>query len=208
MMRIHLRSALIGTLALWLSGCSGVQSSLAPAGREADRIAGIFWLMSGGALLVWVAVIALAIYCARLHSEGPNRRRDRILIIGAGVVVPTMVLTALLVYGLAMLPGLVARAPDGSLQVVVTGEQWWWRVHYLRPGLEPVVLANEIRLPVGEPVQFRLESDNVIHSFWIPSLAGKVDMIPGRITNLALMPTRTGSSAERAPSIAEPPMRL
>ena len=53
-------------------------------------------------------------------------------------------------------------------------------------------MANHIRLPVGEPVQFVLESDNVIHSFWIPSLAGKMDMIPGRVTHLAVLPTATG----------------
>jgi cytochrome c oxidase subunit 2 len=55
-----------------------------------------------------------------------------------------------------------------------------------------VVLANEIRLPLGAPVQFRLESPDVIHSFWIPSLAGKIDMIPGRVTRLAVTPTKTG----------------
>lgn len=195
LMRLHPGSAskiLVWPLVLWLPGCAGIQSSLAPAGREAERIATIFWWMSGGALVVWAGVMALAIYCIRLRAEAPNRRRDRMLIVGGGVVVPTIVLTVLLVYGLAMLPGLVARAPEGSLQVEVTGEQWWWRVRYLRPGLEPVVLANEIRLPVGEPVEFRLGSDNVIHSFWIPSLAGKMDMIPGRETRLTLRPSATG----------------
>src|SRR5690606_30229447 len=92
----------------------------------------------------------------------------------------------------AMLPPLVARAPDSEVQIRVVGEQWWWRVEYDRPGAEPVVLANEVRLPAGRRVQFRLESDNVIHAFWIPSLAGKIDMIPGRVTWLAREPTRTG----------------
>jgi cytochrome c oxidase subunit 2 len=74
----------------------------------------------------------------------------------------------------------------------VTGRQWWWRVRYPTPDGTPVELANEIRLPLGEPVEFLLESDDVIHSFWIPSLGGKVDMIPGRTTRLALLPTRAG----------------
>jgi cytochrome c oxidase subunit 2 len=108
-------------------------------------------------------------------------------------VVPTVLLTVLLVYGLAMIPPAVARAPEGSLTVAVTGEQWWWRVRYLKPDGSIVTLANEIRLPVGEPVQFRLDSDNVIHSFWIPSLAGKMDMIPGRVTWLTVRPTATGT---------------
>lgn len=189
--RIALPAAL--TAAAFCSvGCEGIQSTLAPSGREAGRIAALFWWMVGGAVLAWAGTIALAMYYAWRPAGTRNRRRDRLLIVGGGVAVPTIVLTVLLVYGLAMLPAAVARAPEGSLQVVVIGEQWWWRVRYLRPGSDEVVLANEIRLPVGEPVQFRLESDNVIHSFWIPSLAGKMDMIPGRVTWLTVRPTATG----------------
>ncbi|HVL67630.1 MAG TPA: cytochrome c oxidase subunit II [Vicinamibacterales bacterium] len=174
------------------SGCSGVQSALAPSGFHADYMARLFWWMTGGALLVWLFVVALAVFYARRARGETNRRRDRWLIVGGGVAFPTIVLTVLLVYGLALIPPTVARAPEGSLQIAVTGEQWWWRVRYLRPTGEEVVLANEIRLPVGEPVQFRLDSDNVIHSFWIPSLGGKMDMIPGRVTWLTLRPTKTG----------------
>ncbi len=115
-----------------------------------------------------------------------------LIIVGGGVVVPTLVLAVLLIFGLAMLPGLVAPAPAGSLIISVDGELWWWRVRYPSSTGEGVSLANEIHLPVGETVEFQLESDNVIHSFWIPSLGGKVDMLPGRVTRLALTPTRTG----------------
>jgi cytochrome c oxidase subunit 2 len=91
-----------------------------------------------------------------------------------------------------MLPPLLAPAPEGSLRIAVTGEQYWWRVRYLRDDGAPVELANEIRLPVGEPVELTLDSRDVIHSFWIPSLGGKMDMIPGRRTRLVLEPTRIG----------------
>ena len=189
--------------ALLSSGaCGGIQSSLDPSGRDAENIAALFWWMTGGAVIVWVGVVALAFYYAGHPAGSPDRSRDRLLIVGGGVVLPGVVLTVLLVFGLAMLPRTVARAPEGSLQVRVIGEQWWWRVHYIRPGRALagfdadteglVTVANEIRLPVGEPVQFRLESDNVIHSFWIPSLAGKMDMIPGRTTWLTITPTETG----------------
>jgi cytochrome c oxidase subunit 2 len=114
------------------------------------------------------------------------------LIVGGGAVVPTVVLTVLLIYGLAPIPALLAPAPEGSLKIAVTGEQWWWRVRYHLPDGEEVTLANEIRLPVGETVEFRLDSPDVIHSFWIPPLGGKVDMIPGRVTRLVLKPTRVG----------------
>ena len=117
-----------------------------------------------------------------------------LLIIGGGVVLPTVVLSVLLVYGLALLPTLLAPAAASAVQIAVSGEQWWWRVRYLPSNGHPeaVELANEIRLPVGERVQFHLHSPDVLHSFWIPSLGGKIDLIPGRHTRLALEPTRTG----------------
>lgn len=77
--------------------------------------------------------------------------------------------------------------------VRVTGEQWWWRVEYWPEGAtDPIVTANEIRLPVGARTEFRLTSDRVIHSFWIPSLGGKMDMFPGRETILSLHPQAEG----------------
>jgi cytochrome c oxidase subunit 2 len=182
----------VSTGTLLLASCHGPQSALDPAGRGAERIAAIFWWMAAGGVIIWLAVIALTIYAVRTPPEAHNRRRTNYLIIGGGAVVPTILLAVLLVYGLAPLPALLAPAPEGSLKIAVSGEQWWWRVRYLPPGGEPVELANEIRLPVGEPVEFSLESPDVIHSFWIPALGGKIDMIPGRVTRLALTPTKTG----------------
>jgi cytochrome c oxidase subunit 2 len=185
------RAACVGALLL-PAGCGGVQSALDPAGREAARIADLFWWMTAGAVVVWAAVIVLTLYAVRARPEAHNLRRTRLLIVGGGAVVPTVVLTVLLIYGLAPIPALLAPAPEGSLKVAVTGEQWWWRVRYFPHGGGEVVLANELRLPVGETVEFSLDSPDVIHSFWIPPLAGKVDMIPGRTTRLVLKPTRTG----------------
>lgn len=177
---------------LAFTGCTGAQSALDPAGRSAEVIAALFWWMSAGAIVIWLAVVALAVYAIYRRSGVLSRRAGAMLVLGGGVVLPVVVLTVLLVYGLTMLPPLLAPPPEGSLRIAVVGEQWWWRVRYLPPGAPPVELANEIRLPVGEPVEFRLASPDVIHSFWIPSLAGKMDMIPGRVTRLALQPTRTG----------------
>lgn len=186
------RWGMLGATCVLLMGCHGRQSALAPAGREAAQIAQLFWWMAGGAAIIWTAMIALGIWAVRVRPEWISERRAAQLIIGGGAVVPTVVLGALLAYGLWILPSQVAPAPEGSLRIAVTGEQWWWRVRYLGPDGGGVDLANEIRLPVGEPVEFVLESSDVIHAFWIPSLAGKRDMIPGRVTRLALTPTRTG----------------
>lgn len=184
------RILLICTLSL--AGCTGPQSSLDPAGHAAEEIAEIFWWMTAGGILIWIAVIALTVYAVRTPPEAHSQRRTSYLIIGGGAIIPTVVLTVLLIYGLAPIPRLLAPAPEGSLKVFVSGEQWWWRIRYEMPEGEAVVLANEIRLPVGEPVEFRLDSPDVIHSFWIPSLGGKMDMIPGRVTRIALTPTKTG----------------
>ena len=149
--------------------------------------------MTGGALVVWAGVGWLLWSAIRGRAAQNSARQARLYIIGGGAVVPTVVLTGLLLYGLGMTPALLAPAPPGSLRIVVTGEQWWWRVRYVPASGEAVTLANEIRLPVGEPVEFELDSPDVIHAFWIPALGGKMDMIPGRRTRLLLEPTRAGT---------------
>ncbi|HEY0947501.1 MAG TPA: cytochrome c oxidase subunit II [Opitutaceae bacterium] len=179
-------------VAAGLTGCRGPQSALAPAGSGAADIAELFWWMAAGAGVVWIAVLALAAYAARARLAERQKRWAAVLIIGGGAALPTVVLTSLLIYGLSLMPRLLARAPDASLRIRVVGEQWWWRVHYRTANGDSIELANEIRLPVGEPVEFELESPDVIHSFWIPALGGKMDMIPGRQTRLTLEPTRTG----------------
>jgi cytochrome c oxidase subunit II len=191
-----MRALGIALLLALLASCAGPQSALDPRGEHAEILARIFWWMSGGAIVLWLLVLAITLRAAfRSASESSEPQRlqgAKRLIIYGGVVVPSVLLTVLLGYGLALLPRMLASAPTGSLQVQVEGRQWWWRIRYLPANGEPVELANEIRLPVGEPVEFLLESHDVIHSFWIPSLGGKVDMIPGRQTRLSLLPTKTG----------------
>jgi cytochrome c oxidase subunit 2 len=189
----------LALIALLVSACSGAQSALDPGGIEAARIARLFWVMTIGSAVIWLFVVGLATYALYVAPERTSERLARLLIVGGGVVLPTVVLTALLIHGLAMLPAFLEKAPEGSLRIQVSGEQWWWRVRYvplgryLPAGRDPVELANEIRLPMGEAVEFELESPDVIHSFWIPALAGKVDMIPGRKTRLRLTATRAGT---------------
>jgi cytochrome c oxidase subunit 2 len=173
-------------------GCGGQQSALAPAGRQAARLADLFWGMVAGAALLWLVVVALAIHATYVARKPLSPRDGRLLIVGGGVVSPMILLTALLTYSLSMLPSFLAPAPEGALEIQVTGHQWWWRVRYPRPHGAAVDLANELHLPVGRPVELQLESSDVIHSFWIPALGGKVDMIPGRRTRLLLEPTQTG----------------
>jgi cytochrome c oxidase subunit 2 len=174
-----------------VAGCSGPQSALATAGRDAEQIADLFVVMSIGAITVWTAVVAIAIYAIRTSRETHSQREANLFIIGGGVALPTVVLGALLVYGLPILPAVLTPSPEGTLRIDVTGKQWWWRVNYITAA-GPIETANEVRLPLGQRIEVRLASEDVIHSFWVPSIAGKVDMIPGRVTRLALEPNRTG----------------
>jgi len=169
-----------------------IVAALSPAGLEAERIADLFWWMLAGAGLVWLGVMALAIFAAKKRAAGDDTRNGDWIIFG-GAAAPAVVLAILLVFGLSMLPDLLAVAPKNALRIHVHGEQWWWRFRYEAPGRLPFETANEIRLPVGEPVEFLLHSTNVIHSFWIPSLGGKIDLMPGRVNRLVLHPTRTGT---------------
>lgn len=188
----HRNASAIAAL-LSTAGCSEQRlGALAPAGTEAEAVARLFATMTVGAVLVWVLVVGLALY-AMMRPRPHDPRAGRWLILGGGVAAPTVVLGALLFWGLAMMPPLRESGTREGARVEVSGEQWWWRVRYVGFGGDaPVVLANEVWLPVGERTTFVLESPDVIHAFWVPELAGKVDMIPGRSNTLVLEPTRTG----------------
>lgn len=174
-----------------LPACGGPQSALAAAGRDAAQIANLFTVMTAGALIVWAAVVAIAVYTIRGRASH-SQRAANLLIIGGGVAAPTVVLGALIAYGMPLVRTVLAVPTEGALSIDVTAKQWWWRFQYRTPD-GPVETANELRLPVGERVVLQLASPDVIHSFWVPSLAGKMDMIPGRLTQLALEPTQTGT---------------
>ncbi|EDZ67570.1 cytochrome c oxidase subunit II [Nitrosococcus oceani] len=174
-------------------GCEGPQSALNPAGRGAEQIAQLFWWLVAVNTLIWILVVGLAVYAAQLRPGAHPHRRAKLLIIGGGVIFPILVLTIYLTYGLSLMPALLKPADSDDLQIAVSGEQWWWRVRYLSSsGGEVIELANEIRLPLGESVNLLLDSPDVIHSFWVPSLTGKMDMIPGRISRLTLKATKVG----------------
>lgn len=181
----------VGTLLL-LVACAGPQSALDPAGRDAERIATLFHWMALFTVLVWTAVMLAALYAIRLKTSPFSERQARLMVIGGGVALPTVVLFLLLAYGLSMMPALLDDGPMTGPRIQVSGEQWWWRVRYTTGDGRSVELANELALPVGERVVVELSSPDVIHSFWVPALAGKMDATPGRVTRLPLEPTRAG----------------
>ncbi|WP_367718708.1 cytochrome c oxidase subunit II [Nitratireductor sp. GISD-1A_MAKvit] len=186
---------LVVSVAALASGCAGVQSALQPAGREAVEVNQLFITVT----VVSIIVTAVVLIALALAMWGPERWRSRLgkdwLIIGGGIVFPVIVLSALLAYGLVVMNAGASRANRAEGQAItITGKQWWWEVIYTTDDGKRVVSANELRLPVGKPVALHLKSSDVIHSFWAPRLAGKLDMIPGRTNTLTVEATEAGIS--------------
>jgi cytochrome c oxidase subunit 2 len=172
---------------------SPVFDALRTAGRDAAETANLFRVMATGAVVIWLVTTALSLYATRSRRAPWSERAGLILIAVGGGVVPVVVLAALFAFGL---PSLARQRDDGAratTRVTVIGEQWWWRVQYELPGGTRVELANEVKLPRDRVTAVTLTSTNVIHSFWVPALAGKVDMTPGRVTRLTLEPTVAGT---------------
>ncbi|MGZ9811466.1 cytochrome c oxidase subunit II [Pseudoroseicyclus sp. H15] len=182
------RVTLCLTLCL-LAACTGRQSALDPAGEDAATLAQIFLTMFIAALVIWLLLNGIFFAVTRLFRREMSRNLANGLVIGGGIVLPVLLIGALLTWGLSILPD--HDTPGDGLTIRVTGEQWWWRVAY-ETAEGDVITANEIRLPVGERVDFRLDSHRVIHSFWIPALGGKMDMFPGRETHMSLRATEAG----------------
>jgi cytochrome c oxidase subunit II len=174
-----------------LGGCGGAQSAISAAGEDAAAITTLFVVLLALVCVLWLLLNGAFFLVWHVFPGKFAAHHARRVLIGGGIVLPTVVLVPLLAWGLTLLPD--QRQPGDGLVIRVTGEQWWWRVEYRREGQEPVVSANEIRLPQGQRVEFILDSDRVIHSFWIPSLGGKMDMFPGRETRMSLRATQTGT---------------
>ena len=171
---------------------SGVPSVLDPQGPAAASVSDLAWLLfvAGGAILVLVTVAgALALFGGRKARAWLSSGR---FVAAAGIAFPVVALSALLLH-LYAIGGRLEAATSAALRIEVTGEQWWWRVRYPEAGGAPAFeTANEIHVPAGVPVELVLTSADVIHSFWVPQLAGKIDMIPGVENPLVVVATREG----------------
>jgi cytochrome c oxidase subunit 2 len=186
-----------------LAGCGNSRSPnmLDPKGTEAHDIAGVWWLMFGLAAGVYLVVGGLIIHSVRTGrrraraeggdgADGPDSPRfDDHMVLWGGVVVPLVILFVLAVVTVRTTNAL-RRPAANALSIDVVGKRWWWAVSY--PSTH-FTTANEIHLPAGRPIEIHLSSDNVIHSFWVPQLAGKVDTIPGQDNVLRFVATKPGT---------------
>lgn len=172
-----------------LSACSdGSASSLEPEGAGARRIEALWWILFWLGVAVFITIGALIVVSWRIRRS--DLAVNRFVIVG-GVALPAIVLAVVGVETVRATSDVFeAHDEDNEAAVVVEGEQWWWRVTYPAAGVET---ANEVHIPVGEPVMVEMRSADVIHSFWVPEIAGKVDMIPGQTNHLVLEADRPGT---------------
>jgi cytochrome c oxidase subunit 2 len=210
---IGLRSAVLVSCLLLVSCRGGVQSAIDPAGHGADEISKLWWLFFYVCTAVFVLVIVallIAIYKGRRKrveaaaaapfvdkvpfeplEESERRKRNVVAgAVGVTVAILFVFLIASFLTGRAISP---SKATQNALMIEVTGYQWWWRVRYVDSNPSNVVVtANEIHIPVGQPVLITLRSSDVIHSFWVPNLMGKKDAIPGKDSSVLLQADRAG----------------
>jgi cytochrome c oxidase subunit 2 len=190
----------LGLVSLALAGCSGWQSALDPQGPEARHLAELIWIFTAVCAAVWLAVM-IGLLIGLLRRKTPYRQpiasppaseRTALRVIGALAAATAVVVLALTFLSYVSQRKLYAKS-DPAVKIEITGHQWWWEVRYDEPRPDQkFTTANEIHIPVGEPVRFKLQSTDVIHSFWVPSLHGKMDLIPGQVNELQIVAERPG----------------
>lgn len=186
---------------------SGWQSALDVHGLQALGLRHLLLLFTLVCSAVWTAVVAmlaLGAWRGRVRGEpretepelDPDQGRERRMgtTVLAALALTVAIITGLTVASFWTTRGLTAATGDDALVLRVKGYQWWWEVAYTDPDPSRTFLtANEIHIPIGRPVRIELVGADVIHSFWVPSLAGKQDMIPGRANEIAFTATRPGT---------------
>jgi cytochrome c oxidase subunit 2 len=188
--RGSLRSTLVA-LALLGGGCAWdtPQSTLTARSDLARAILHVYgittWVSIAIALLVVVVLgIVLTRYGQRRGQPLPRQVRGHTLLELGWTVAPALVLLIIAIPTIQIIfRTQSASAPRDALEITVRGWQWWWEFRY--PSLD-VVVADELHLPLDQPVVLRLEGPDVIHSFWVPQLGGKRDVIPGRLNRIIL----------------------
>ncbi|MCK1360949.1 cytochrome c oxidase subunit II [Bradyrhizobium sp. 199] len=199
-MQVWLQRGLALCMACLLAACAGRQSALDPQGLQSEQIQQTLFIFLAVAAAVWIAVvIVLALSMVRrkrladqpldLH-QGFEERTGRV-ILGLGIA------TTVIVLGLSIVSYAGQRTvfakDEHALTLKIIGHQWWWEVRYEDDSPHrSFVTANEIRIPTGRPVKVELETADVIHSFWVPSLTGKMDLITGQKNELQFTAKNAG----------------
>lgn len=182
-------------LAVMMDNWPGNPNMLTPDGPAAARIAELWWFLFAAAAAIFVVIVGLLLVALIRHGRevvihdgkvDEDRNVRPLLFIGTGLT--TLILIATAVYTFVTMSALAVPEEASAHTFDVIGKRWWWEVRYDGE----TVGANELHFPIGEPVLVRLHSDNVIHSFWVPDLHGKRDLIPGQVNTLWLEVDKPG----------------
>jgi len=160
-----------------------------PHGPPARMIHDLSWLVLGICAVLFIVVEGMIFYGVIVYRRKKNdksKEEPRQVYGSNPVEIAWTIIPLLIVFVLALTTVRTIRsieltkAPPGALEVVVIGHQWWWEYRYLNANVSggEIVVANELHVPINRPVWLRLESADVIHSWWVPALAGKMDVIP------------------------------
>ncbi|HJM75958.1 MAG TPA: cytochrome c oxidase subunit II [Dehalococcoidia bacterium] len=184
-------------LALAAAACSAPQTTTDPQSDFADAVQNVYLIVTILAMIVFVAIMVLVVVIAVSFRERPGREarqfhsNTRLEIVWT--IIPVAIVAIIAVPTFFAIADTTDPPPAGAVKIELTGHQWWFEFDYTELGL---VTANEIHIPAGVPVSFNLISDDVIHSFWVPQLAGKVDLLPGHENNLWFTPHLTAARDE------------
>ena len=191
-------------LALCFSSCGGIQNAINPAGPQAENLSRLWWLMFIVCSVVFVLVMIALLLALRkqvpesdttpvLEPPAEQERRKRNVVLSA-ISVTVIILFVFLIASFSAGRSMTAElANKNGLSIELSGHQWWWEVRYNDVDASNIfTTANEIHIPVGVPVVFSLRSTDVIHSFWVPNLSGKKDLIPGKINTIWLQADKPG----------------
>jgi cytochrome c oxidase subunit II len=172
------------------AGCATPLSTLDPASSGTAAIATLWWVMLGGAALILLGVTAAFVYSfkKRRGREVP----EGYFLWGGGLVFPAVVLTALMAFALPIGQALLLPDDDDLVRVEAIGNQWWWSFVHPDAPQGPVHAAVDLHIPAGRTVEVTLTSDNVIHSFWVPRVTWKLDVVPGHANRLRLQADEPG----------------
>lgn len=184
-------------VAVTLGGCTGNQSALNAHGESAIHLKSLIIGIVAICSVVWTIVMIILLWALFRSSDGrfrPSPATDRRmgLVVGSAVAVTAIIIASLTIASFVTTRAL-SRADTDALTIKIRGQQWWWQVTYVDPDPgRSFDTANEIHIPVGQSVRLQLEAADVIHSFWVPSLAGKRDLIPGRLNEMTIRAERPG----------------
>jgi len=162
-----------------------LQSMLHPVSQAAEQIAGLWWFMF--ALLGAVSLAVFALLVMGLLRRGNPPGGSTAFVVAGGIVIPAVILVVLLF--VVMRTTMALKPAEGDFTIQVIGRQWWWEVRYPDWG---IVTANELHLPVGRNVRLEVWSADVIHSFWVPRLHGKIDLLPEVVNPFTLRADQAG----------------